>query len=607
VFIEQLKLSSFKGFSEFTLNLWPFTCMVGLNSKGKTSVLQAIGLLHDILVFAFGNRERPDFGQPYWEADPSYGLRRLSFGDPDAVWLHKRTSEPCRISATFSGQVEATIEIMGRNRYKLDVILAGNSIKRGLDQQANRKIIEDIFALRPTYVPPVGAVSPSEYFIAHPQMKEMLDGGRLSECWRSNLYWLWNDGNKASFDEIVRLVQQYLPDAKIQPPRMTHDNPPRVLAEFEEEGTIFDVSASGAGMRTVLNLATILRFSRSECILCDEPDSHLHPTLQRAVARMLMDFSEENNRQVLVATHAPDFIAEVPAKAIVWIDRTQKEGTRCDAVGAVLADLGAISKADAVRAYGADKILFVEGSVDCGILGRLIGLAGAKSPFDDQTVLVAKLPSGKGTATHLSMFRSLLRETFKVDVSVACVTDNDYEFGERVGSEDQQPGEPLLCSIGCKEVENYLLDPAAIASALEVAAKRRKERMGKDVKLPTADAIKSKIAEVIEDPEVLNVLKYQIIPQYRNSLPRTLDTSTKERMADEWFRDKWADEKWRIRNCPGKQVLKRVRDWCQGEFGLTLTPKMLIEALSTCPSDIADIAGKLNAHFYGQTQRMSDH
>ena len=135
---------------------------------------------------------------------------------------------------------------------------------------------------------------------------------------------------------------------------------------------------------------------------------------------------------------------------------------------------------------------------------------------------------------------------------------------------------------------------------MKAAAKRSKERTGKDLALPSVDAIRSKLAEAIEDPEVPSVLRWQIIPRYRDSLDRTLDVSTKERKADEWFSGKWADEKWRMRNCPGKQVLKRVRDWCQGEFSLTLTTRMLIDGLSACPSDIADIAGKLNAHFYGQ-------
>jgi energy-coupling factor transporter ATP-binding protein EcfA2 len=600
MFIEQLKLLSFKGFSDFTLNLLPFTCLVGLNSKGKTSVLQAIGLLHDIFVFAFGARERPGFVNPQWDSDPSYGLNRMSFGDPDAVWLHKRTSESCKISATFSGQVEVILEIAGRNRYKLDVNIAGNSIKEQIAQPANRQVIEDIFALRPTYVPPVGAVSPSEDFIVYPILKERLDRGRQSECWRSHLYWLWNDGDKTSFDDIVHLVQQYLPEAKILPPRMTHEHPPKVLVEFEEEGTTFDVSASGGGMRTLLNLAAALHFLQSGCILCDEPDSHLHSTLQRAVARMLLDFSEENGRQVIVASHAPDFIAEVPVQSLVWIDRSQTAGVRCNQLGQVLVDLGAIAKADAVRACGADKILLVEGGLDQEVLRRLMALARKRDLWLDAKVLIAKLPSGKGDKAHLRVFRDLLRETLRMDPMIACVTDNDYELANAAVSGNQDDDGPLVLAIGRKEVENYLLDPPVIATAAAAAAARRRTaRTGEPVTAPDVSQVKETSAAIMQDDEIKARVKYQVVWRYRQSLSSKLDEATRGRQADEWFDERWRQEEWRTNNCPGKLVLRKLREWCQSQFGLTLTDKLLIENLPACPQDIADIATRLDAYFYG--------
>ena len=58
--IEHLHLQSFKGFRDFNLECSQFTVLVGRNNGGKTSILQAIQLLHDIFVFAFGNGEQPD-------------------------------------------------------------------------------------------------------------------------------------------------------------------------------------------------------------------------------------------------------------------------------------------------------------------------------------------------------------------------------------------------------------------------------------------------------------------------------------------------------------------------------------------------------------------
>lgn len=597
--IEELKLTLFKGFREFTLACSPFTCLVGLNSQGKTSILQAIRLLHDIITFAFGNRDQPDFANPQWRSNPSQVINRLAFGDPDAIWLNKKTSDTCKIAARYTGNIEVFLEISGRNNYDLDIRVAGSSIKDTISDPTNGQAITDIFLLRPAYLPPVGAVSPTEDLLHHPQLTRQMDMGRDSECWRSGLYWLWNDGNRASFDQLVQLVQQYLPDAQILPPRLTHDQPPKVLIEFEEGETKFDISTSGGGFRTLLNLATVLHFSPARCILCDEPDSHLHGSLQRAIARMLLDFSVENNRQVFVATHAPDFIAETPVESIVWIDRTQREGRRCSDIGRVLADLGAISKADAVRAYGANKILFIEGSFDRAALERLLGLAGGMNLFADPSVLIGTLPSGKGDAIHLRTFGELLRNVFKLDVAIACLTDNDYDLGTSDANRALLGQSPLLLSLGRKEVENYLLDAQALAGAMAVAAERRNERTDGAVAPPSRDVVSAKLAEIINEKVIRDTVRLQLVPQYRETLDRSLDASTREAKAEQWFQERWNDEQWRICHCPGKAVLKKVREWCTNEYGLTLTTKALTDAVTACPSDIGDIAQRLQAFFRG--------
>jgi len=70
---------------------------------------------------------------------------------------------------------------------------------------------------------------------------------------------------------------------------------------------------------------------------------------------MLADFSQEQGVQLVVATHAPDLISELPLESLVWIDRTRSEAGKTNSLAAFLSDLGALSKADAIRAHGATK------------------------------------------------------------------------------------------------------------------------------------------------------------------------------------------------------------------------------------------------------------
>ena len=499
-------------------------------------------LLWDLIVLAFGNGRRPDFSAVHWQSNPSSGLNKLSYADPEAVWLDKRTSEPCVLQAKLSDGVEVSLSIGGRSRYDLDILVQGKSLKgQAMADTASREVIDRIFAMRPQYIPPPGVVSPAEEVKWRDQMRQFVDSGRRSECWRGQLFWLWNDGDKNAYSQVVDMVRKYLPVVVVLPPRLSEHSPARVLIEFEEHGTQFDIGTSGGGLRTVLNLATVLHFSESHCLLCDEPDSHLHPSLQRTISRMLLDFCLEEGRQVLLATHAPDFIAEVPVESLVWVDRAEKAGRTCSQIGQVLVDLGAMSKADALRVHGADKILFVEGDLDKAVLRHLFDLAGVWNPFTDNDVIVAALPSGKGDAAHLRAFGELLRATLSLDVVTACLTDNDYDF-PLMQDADKAGTSPLLLRLPCKEVENCLLDADAVTGALQAAAARKELQTGKPTPLPDVGTIHAKTASLVGADGIRDLIRCQVIPRYRDDLDRELDASTRERQADEWFQRKWVDE-----------------------------------------------------------------
>ena len=47
--------------------------------------------------------------------------------------------------------------------------------------------------------------------------------------------------------------------------------------------------------------------------------------------------------------------------------------------------------------------------------------------------------------------------------------------------------------------------------------------------------------------------------------------------AEQEFLQRWSDPDWRIRCCPGKEVLKRLRQWLQAEFSLSLSTAVLFD------------------------------
>ncbi|MDA0734653.1 MAG: AAA family ATPase [Chloroflexi bacterium] len=511
--IEEIHLTSFKGFHDYTLKCSPFTILVGPNSSGKTSILQAIQFLHQMAVFVFGGAESPSFANPQWTSNPSRQIQRFHSGDPDAIWLNKTTSEPCKVSAKLSNNYEMVLEIVERNRYIFDVLKDGVSTKANIaNDTESQNTISSFFDLGPLYVPPVGSISPVEAQIPYPQLAERIDRGQISEVWRNRIYWLWNDGRQQEFDEITAMIQEYLPNTAVLRPRMTHDSSPQIKIEFQEEGITFDISISGGGLRTLLNLAVVLRSSGSKCFLLDEPDAHLHGSLQRAMARLLFDYAEENHTQVFVATHAPDFIAEVPVESLVWINRDEKHGIPCNEIGRFLVDLGAVTNSEAIRGYGANKILFLEGSVDRTVFSRLLERSSGKNPFTDSTVIIAKLPNGKSDSKNLHSFQRLLRDTFKLDVRIACIVDNDYGLSDTPVSDLPEPTAPIVLSLERKEIENYLLDTNIVHAAAAAAAEKRQGYLQTNpIQAPSIEEIDSALSNILDDTTVRNSVKHQVI------------------------------------------------------------------------------------------------
>jgi len=611
--IEELHLISFKGFNDFKLKCLQFTTLVGMNSSGKTSILQAIQFVHDAFKFTFGGYsnsdiQRPDFTRPHWStAEFGYGpqqmINRINSGDPDALWLNKKTSTPCEISLKLSGGIEIRLEITNKSNYTLDLLVDNISVKDRIREPEYQKVIEYFFSLSPTFVPPTASLPPWENFSNYPDLRQKLDKGLVGECWRSYLFWLSQSRGERDSNSVVETVQRYLPNTVLRLPGLSRHNPAQVLIEFEENETAFDISVSGGGLRTIASLAVILYFARSKCLLLDEPDAHLHSTLQRQVAQMLIDHAFEKNVQVFVTSHAPDFIAEIPVEYLTWVDRTKRESLTCNEVGRFLADLGAVTKADAIRNYGANKILFIEGGLDRTVISQLVACYCQESsdrinPFTDSSVIIAELPNGKGDRKHLAAFQQLLSETFKINVKIACIVDNDYDIPDNNSVADIDGSTILLLRLQRKEIENYLLDSDVIIKAVEDFLEKRRERGGTSINCPTVEEIQTGLDEILDDPKIRSRVKCQVLPKYRERLSNYLDPSTKERQGEEWFDQKWSDEDWRIRNCPGKEVLKRLRTWCQKNYSLTLTDPKLAMALQQCPDDLREIIGKLQEYFY---------
>ena len=86
---------------------------------------------------------------------------------------------------------------------------------------------------------------------------------------------------------------------------------------------------AGIGFLQVIQIFAYLVYFRPVLLLVDEPDSHLHPTAQERLIRVLADAAKQFGTQVILTTHSPSVVRALPPDArVVWMKdgKVQPEG-----------------------------------------------------------------------------------------------------------------------------------------------------------------------------------------------------------------------------------------------------------------------------------------
>lgn len=183
-------------------------------------------------------------------------------------------------------------------------------------------------------------------------------------------------------------------------------------------------------------------------LLLDEPEKHLHPTLQLAMLKSMMTIAGRG--QILVVTHAPGLISSSPSEAVVIVhpawsgfDNQLQLASRADPNADILAELG-LSRRDL---FQANFLLVVEGPDDEKRLRMLFPdeLAGAR-------VLVAG-----GRVSALRSAETLRK--FDLGMPWLCVIDRDF-LTDSERSEISKFGDVFVWN--ARMLENVLLSNDAI-------------------------------------------------------------------------------------------------------------------------------------------------
>jgi predicted ATPase len=99
---------------------------------------------------------------------------------------------------------------------------------------------------------------------------------------------------------------------------LTDAHKERVVPVFGEEGLTYSGYNAGAGQTTVAEFlcADLTQYS---LVLIDEIETSLHPRAQRRLIRDLAEICRERELQIILSTHSPYVLAELPLEARLYI------------------------------------------------------------------------------------------------------------------------------------------------------------------------------------------------------------------------------------------------------------------------------------------------
>lgn len=77
-----------------------------------------------------------------------------------------------------------------------------------------------------------------------------------------------------------------------------------VRFQLNPSDPMLPIDLAGTGVLQAIQIAAYVNYFKPALLLLDEPDSHLHPNNQRALATLLVSLSDRTETTILISTHS---------------------------------------------------------------------------------------------------------------------------------------------------------------------------------------------------------------------------------------------------------------------------------------------------------------
>ena len=576
--IQQLDLWNYKAFERFTMTLGANAFLVGPNNAGKSTLIEAARVAAGMLEHA-SRRKATGFREHGHRLARTHSLRADQYGLVTENLRHQfrlvesavsiRTDTKLILTGVWPSDDDDSPEPFFYLRHPDERSIWEPREVRGLTGKIG--VVPGLYPLNHTET-----VRDTKYLRAHFQ------GRRSSQHARNHLLLIKRDGELEDFNEFVT---SWLPEIEklsvtTRPGRELGDREIDTLVQQRGDRTPKELYWVGDGMQIFVQILTHLwRLRSADVVILDEPDLYLHADLQRRLVRLL----DSTPAQTITATHSSEMLAEASSESVVWVDKSRRRAVRRPRP-ASLEDLstqiGSSFNLRLATALRARTVVFVEGD-DMSIIRELAKTVGADDLASENNCAVIEI-KGFSNWVRVEPFKWFVSDFLDGSVDVYVLLDRDYRADADVGKVWS-----TLDAVGVhahvwkrKELENYLLDPTALARVSNSSP----SYISSELESITDDMTEDVLAQFAEK-------RHFFSPSGKKDLARTIRETNTE------LRPRAVDPVWRLHRYPAKVILNDLNKTLQQASCTTVSTKNLARQLrqSEIPAEMHNWLTEVNS------------
>jgi len=571
-----IRLRNFRCFEDHTVPLKSTTIVIGRNNAGKSTLVEAFRLLATVSSRYRNLRYKP---APKWG-----GIPKRDFGVTPSLrgleirfdtLFHQYTDPPAIIDATFASGHTVTLYLGTDER-----VHAVIRDERG-DPLHTKAAALRLDLPRVEILPQIGPLSLTETELNPEYVRGALSSNLASLHFRNQL--IVSADQFAPFKEFVETTW---PGLQVkQPVRVGRAPETSLFMEVRNEAFVGEVSTMGHGLQMWLQTMWFLaRAGRTHTVILDEPDVYMHPDLQRRLIRFL----RRRFPQVIVATHSVEIMAEVEPEDILVIDRGRRRSqftSSLPAVQRLIDHVGSVHNIHLAKLWLARKCLHVEGD-DLKLLSEFQQTLSPDIP-EALTSLPNMSLGGWGGWQHAVGSSLFLQNLGGENIASYCLLDSDYWTDEAIADRYQEAARAnvYLHVWQRKEIENYLLAPAAIARYITA-------RQPAGAEAPESDMIQGKLEEYANArwDETFDAFAATILAR-----DRALGAGGANQRARDLLGRRCPNQVSLLQVVSGKRLLADLSSWSQQTYSVGINATALARTLGQAeiPAEVAQVLASI--------------